>query len=288
MNGATSGLGAETMDPSEPRRPERALLSIPIRVMGTDLASEPFTEDTKTLALDQAGARIALGHRVAADDSIRIVNLDNYSEADFRVVGPTRLSEGQAVEWGVECSEPGRNIWGIELPPLSREGADDGTMLECRACQSQGFWPVTLMEMEVLSTTGLINRSCGKCGKTTYWTFADASRRPRPFSPSEPVAPTPREAEAKKKVEKRREKRMALKMPVLVRNAVGEEETTKSDNISKGGLAVSLAMDLKVGDQLQVVCPYTGSQDIPQKGEVRQRARFEFGGKRMYGIRYVK
>jgi hypothetical protein len=276
------------MDQPEQRRTERLLLAIPIRVMGTDLTGEAFTEDTKTLVINQAGARISLEHRLAADDTIRIVNLDNYNEADFRIVGPTRLGESTA-EWGVECSEPSRNIWGIELPPpLSREGADAGALLECRACQSQGFWPVTLMEVEVLNTTGLINRACTKCGKTTYWTYVDVGRRPRPFSPSEPVAPAPREAEVKKKQEKRREKRMAMKLPVLVRNAGGEEETAKSENISKGGLAVSLALDLKVGDQVQVFCPYTGSPDIPQKGEVRQRARFDFGGKRMYGIRYVR
>lgn len=277
------------MDQPEQRRTERLTLSIPIRVMGTDLTGEAFTEDTKTLVINQAGARISLQARVAADDSVRIINLDNYNEADFRIVGPTRLSESVVAEWGVECSEPGRNIWGIELPPpLSREGPDAGALLECRACQSRGFWPVTLMEVEVLNSTGLINRSCTKCGKTTYWTYVDVGRRPRPFSPSEAVAPAPKEAETKKKMEKRREKRMGMKLPVFVRNAAGEEETAKSDNISKGGLAVSLAMDLKVGDQIQVICPYTGSQDISQKGEVRQRARFDFGGKRMYGIRYLK
>ena len=265
------------------------MLSIPIRVMGTDLTGEAFTEDTNTLVINQAGARISLKARVVTDDSIRIINLDNYSEADFRIVGPTLLSEGAVAEWGVECSEPGRNIWGIELPPpLSREGPDAGALLECRACKSRGFWPVTLMEVEVLNSTGVINRACTKCGKTTYWTYLDVNLRPRAFSPSEPVAPAPKEAEVKKKIEKRQDKRMGMKLPVFVRNVAGEEETAKSENISKGGLAVSLAMDLKVGDQIEVICPYTGSQDIPQKGEVRQRATFDFGGKRMYGIRYIK
>jgi PilZ domain len=278
------------MDQPEQRRTERLLLAIPIRVMGNDVTGESFTEDTKTLVINQAGARISLQARVAADDSIRIVNLENYNEADFRIVGPTRLGESAVAEWGVECSEPGRNIWGIELPPpLSREGADAGALLECRGCQSQGFWPVTLMEVEVLNSTGLINRSCTKCGKTTYWTYVDVGRRPRQFSPTEPVAPAPREAEVRKKIEKRHEKRMAMKLPVLVRNAKGESEAAKSENISKGGLAISLAMDLQVGDALEVVCPYTpGSQDIFQKAEVRQRAKFDFGGKRMYGIHYVK
>jgi PilZ domain len=278
------------MDQPEQRRTERLTLSIPIRVMGMDLEGEQFTEDTSTLVVNQAGARIALEHRVGAEDSIRIVNLENYNEADFRVVGPTRLSGAEVAEWGVECSEPGRNIWGIELPPpLSREGPDAGALLECRACHSQGFWPVTLMEVEVLNSTGIINRMCGKCGKTTYWTYVDVSRRPREFPASEPVAPPPREVDVKKKLEKRHDKRMAMKLPALVRNAKGEEETNKTENLSKGGLAISLSMDLNIGDIVQVVCPYTpGSQDIPQKGEVRSRAKFAFADKRQYGICYIR
>ena len=127
------------MDQSEQRRTERLLLTIPIRVIGLDMGGEDFTEDTHTIVVNHAGARIALQHRVAADDSIRIINLENYNEADFRIVGPTRLAGSEVAEWGVECSEPGRNIWGIELPPpLTQQGSDAGALLECRACHAQG------------------------------------------------------------------------------------------------------------------------------------------------------
>jgi PilZ domain len=278
------------MDQPEQRRSERILLSIPIRVIGLDTSGEDFTEDTKTLVVNHGGARIALQHKVAADDSVRIINLENYNEADFRIVGPTRLAGQEVAEWGVECSDAGRNIWGIELsPPLSSVDSEAGALLECRACQTQGFWSLTLMEVEVLNSTGAINRKCTKCNKTTYWTYADVSRRPREFPPGEPVAPAPREADVKKGIEKRREKRMGMKLPIMVKNERGEQEATKTENISKGGLAVSLAMDLMEGDKLSVVCPYTpGSQDIPQKAEVRRRATFPFGGKRLYGIRVIR
>lgn len=273
----------------ERRRSERLLLTIPIRVIGKDPSGDDFTEDTHTVVLSHAGARIALRHAVAADDTVRIINLENYNEADFRVVGPTLLKGAEVAEWGVECDEPRRNIWDIELSaPLGGEDWQAGAVLECRACRTQGFWPVTLMEVEVLNTTGAINRSCMKCKKTTYWTYADVSRRPRKFAPTEPVAPAPKEAEAKKNIEKRREKRMGMKLPILVRNQKGEEEITKTENVSKGGAAVSLAMDLEVGDPLEILCPYTGSQDIPQKAEVRRRAKFPFGGKRLYGVHYLR
>ena len=278
------------MGQPEQRRSERILISIPIRVIGLETVSGEFTEDTKTIVVNEAGARIALDHKVAADDAVRIINLENYSEADFRIVGPTLLAGQEVAEWGVECTEVGRSIWGIQLPPpLSGQDSEAGALLECRACKAQGFWPLTLMEVEVLNSTGVINRKCSKCNKITYWAYADVSRRPREFPPTEPVAPAPREAEVKKGIEKRTDKRMGMKLPIMVRNERGEEEVTKTENISKGGLAVSLAMDLVEGDKLSVVCPYTpGSQDIPQKAEVRRRGMFPFDGKRLYGVRYIR
>jgi hypothetical protein len=274
----------------EQRSTERLALRIPIRVIGFASAAGDFTEDTETLVVNQGGARIALQHHVAADDSIRIVNLESHAEAEFRVVGPTRLEGEHVSEWGVECTESGHNVWGVELPPpLPREGKDAGALLECRACHSQGFWPLTLMEVEVLDSTGEINRTCSNCAKTTYWTYADASRRPREFSATEPVAPMPREAEVHKFVERRKFKRMMLKLPIYVRNQKGEHEISKTENVSKGGVAVPLEMELQVGDLVSVECPHTSEvPDILQKAEVRYRATFSFGGRRLYGLMYIR
>lgn len=274
----------------ERRTTERLALRIPIRVIGFATTDGDFTEDSETRVVNQAGARIALQHHVAADDSIRIVNLETHAEAEFRVVGPTRLEGSEVSEWGVECTESGHNVWGVELPPpLAREGKDAGALLECRACHGQGFWPLTLMEVEVLDSTGEVNRSCSKCAKTTYWTYADVMRRPREFSATEPVAPVPRTAEVKQVVERRKFKRMLLKMPIYVRNQKGEHEVSKTENVSKGGLAVPLEMELQVGEMVSVECPHTSEvPDILQKAEVRSRATFSFGGRRLYGLKYVR
>ena len=274
----------------ERRLTERLALRIPIRVIGFATTDGDFSEDTETCVINQAGARIALQHHVAAEDSIRIVNLETHAEAEFRVVGPTRLEGDQVSEWGVECTESGHNVWGVELPPpLPREGKDAGALLECRACRAQGFWPLTLMEVEVLDSTGEINRLCNKCSKTTYWTYAEVSRRPRAFSATEAVAPAPRGAEVKKFVERRNFKRMMLKLPIYVRNSKGEHEISKTENVSKGGVAVPLEMELQVGDVVSVECPYTSEvPDILQKAEVRMRATFSFGDRRLYGLKYIR
>lgn len=278
------------MAEAERRVSERLSLRIPIHVMGFGTADGDFTEDTETMVINRTGARIVLKHHVAADDTLRIVNLESHAEADFRVVGPTRLQGEEVSEWGVECTEKDRNLWGIRLPPpLPQVGPDAGALLECRACHAQGFWPVTLMEVEVLDSTGEIVRACSPCAKNTYWTYADITRRPREFSPSEPSAPKPREAEIRRIVEKRKLKRIGLKLPIFVRNKNGETEISKTENLSKGGLAVQLAMELHVGDVVSIECPYTsGTEDILQKAEVRYRATFSLSDRRIYGLRYVR
>ncbi len=278
------------MADAERRNTERLPIHIAIHVIGFGTADGDFSEDTETLVVNQAGARIALKHRVEPEDTLRIVNQETHAEAEFRVVGPTRLVGEEVSEWGVECTEKDHDVWGVKLPPPApREGQDAGALLECRACQTQGFWPLTLMEVEVLDSTGEICRLCSKCAKTTFWDYADINRRPRQFSASEPVAPKPREAEVKKFVERRKFKRMLLRLPIYVRNEKGEEEVSKTDNVSKGGVAVPLAMELKVGDMVSVECPHTSERpDILQKAEVRFRAKFSFGDRRVYGLMYIR
>ncbi len=278
------------MCPEEKRNSERLVLSVPIRVMGSDLDGEEFKEDTHTTVVNRTGGRIVLKRRMAGGEAVRVVNLENYNEADFRLVGRLTPPEAESGEWGVDCLESGRTIWAIDLPPpLPAGGAEGGALLECRACHQQGFLAASLTELDVLESSGIIVRDCNKCGKPTYWTFGEVTRRPHQFPPSEPVAPPARKVAAPKEVEKRVHKRMAIKLPIKVRNQKGEEDVTKTENVSKGGYGASLWFDLAEGEQVAVLCPYTeGGPNIEQKAEVRRRAKFDFGGRRYYGLRLLK
>ena len=70
---------------------QRLPLRIPIRVCEFDSARIEFAEDIYTRIITASGALIALGYEVFAPDTLRIINLQNYFEGDFRVVGPTRM-----------------------------------------------------------------------------------------------------------------------------------------------------------------------------------------------------
>ncbi len=276
------------MSESERRSTERLLLSIPIRVIAFGESDRSFSEDTHTIEVNRGGARIALKHRVAPDDTLRIINLENLREADFRVAGATRLASEEGGEWGVECLDVERNIWGIEFPaPLAWENQRAGALLECQGCRRQHLLILTLMEVDILDLTGTLPRLCDRCGQLSTWAYADVTRRPQDLPASEPAAP-PRVDSSGRQIERRTHKRLGLKLPILVRNAQGEREIGKTENISKGGLAVCMNMKLVVGVIVTVVCPYTeGGQSIEQRAEVRRRVPIIEGKKWLYGLRYV-
>ena len=269
------------------RRTERLMLSVPIRVLDFGSSNGAFSEDTHTVEVNRAGARIALKHRVVSDDTLRIVNLENFREADFRVVGATRLAAEEGREWGVECLDEGRNIWGIDFPPpLLSSDSQASALLRCRGCGKQRLTVLSFMEVDILESTGVIQQPCKDCAQFSSWSYAE---HPQPAGdrPPSPQAPPPVE-EWDKKTDRRAHKRLPLKMPILVRNQKGEQEISKTENVSKGGFSVCLALNLAVGELVKAVCPYTyGSTGMEQRAEVRNRKPFTARDRWLYGCRYV-
>jgi len=276
------------MSEAERRRSERLQIAIPIRVLVFGGRGGSFSEDTHTVEVNVAGARIALAHRVSPDDTLRMINLENFREADFRVVGATRLVGGETCEWGVECLEQGRNIWGIEFgPPPTPEGIQAGGLLYCRGCGERAFTVLSMMEVQVLDATGALQRLCARCGEFSFWACCEADIPGRETQPAEsaPSAAPPKKWDGQ--AERRAHKRLALKLPIRIRNHRGESEVAKTENVSKGGFAVSLTMKLDAGEIVSVICPYTeGGPDLEQRAEIRRCAPSD-PGKWRYGCRYV-
>jgi hypothetical protein len=270
------------------RRTERLKLSIPIRVMCFGGSAGDFTEDTNTLVVNRDGALIILEHRVTADDTLRIINLENFHEADFRVVGQTRYEGQQVAEWGVECLEKDRVIWGIEFPPPLDPGSSQaGALLQCLECKKQRFAVLNLVEVDMLESVGKLEKLCEQCGHLSTWSYADVTRRPKQLPPSEQPAASPRVGEWDGKTERRLHKRMALKLRALIRNSKGETEMAKTENLSRGGMAICLKMTLSLGEFVTVICPYSGGgQDIEQRAEVRYKAPHIAGQNWFYGFVY--
>jgi PilZ domain len=275
---------------SQGRRTERLMLEIPIRVFCFGGSRGDFTEETHTIFVNRDGALITLKHPVAPDETLRIVNLENLREADFRVVGSARLEHGEVVEWGVECLDKQRTLWDIDFPPpLDTDSEKAGALLECQGCNKQALRILTLTEVDVLDSVGRLEQLCDSCGELAFWAYADVNRRPKKDDPAvREVSLAQEPAKWDGKRERRLHKRVALKLPVLIRNDRGQQELGKTEDVSKGGFAMILGMLLAVGDRVAAVCPYTeGGQNIEQKAEVRRRVMLYAGEKWLYGFRYI-
>lgn len=276
----------------------RLQTAIPIRVLRFDLEHSEtggFSEDTRTLFVSRSGASVVLRNSVVAGDSLRMINLTNQSEADFRVVGALGATEDGAGIWAVEFLERRDDFWGVECPPQSAENFEITDLLQCRACGKKTNHRLTFMELEVLAASGMIAFHCESCGKPTYWVDPSADRPLSNLPGVESVAPPPRlreseEAAEKKKVEKRAARRSSLKLPILVRNQAGEQEVSKILDMSKLGVKVALYMKLDIGDTVRIIYPYDPrSSGIEQTAEVRWRSRYyneDFP--RTYGLRFTR
>ena len=109
------------------------------------------------------------------------------------------------------------------------------------------------------------------------------------FPPFPALAPPPRVERVKKLVNTRAHRRLKLDLPILVRDQRGNEVVARTENVSVGGFAVILSLDLAVGEKLTYICPYaTGGQQIEQLAECRWSAPTSPGGvQKIYGLRRI-
>lgn len=281
---------APAKEGKERRRSERLRIQLPIRVIGFDDARGRFIEDTHTIVVSNTGSLIALKHKVFPADAIRIINLENMEEADFRIVGPSIVSETEVSQWGVENAEgkAGRNIWGfLVTEPL--KDSEAGALLKCKACGKEIFWKATLLEVEVLESTGMIAMPCDDCRKPTYWIYAEITRQPKSFAIADAVAPPPRVVPIRERAERRGVKRVLLKLPIMVRRHNGQVETGHTEDMSKKGFAVSLATELDEGEAITVFLPYhPDGTNIPQRAQMVWKDPYPSSGRRWHGFRFVR
>lgn len=259
-------------------------MAIPILVAGPDAAAGEFAEETRTLVVNRGGALILLKHALHPEDQLRIFNLISDAAADFRVVGPTSETTAEGAEWGVEYLKDGMNIWGIDFPPASGEGkAHASALLECQTCMKKFFWPLTLVEIEVIESTGVIQNFCNQCGQSTAWIYADPAHRPAQMPLLSSANPS-----AQPDLERREKKRLLMRLPVLIRNQKGEAEATRTENMSQADLAVALGLKLAVGDYVTVVCPLTATgRNLERSAKVLRKDTFSAKGRVLYGLRFA-
>jgi hypothetical protein len=268
------------------RRTERVLLRIPIEISGQDVKERSFREKTHTLVINRDGARVALRANVRPGTLVTVKNVQTAIAARFRIVGPSTRSLGETPEWGVECLEHGLDFWGISFPetggvlppPESVEA-----LVQCAGCQAQEMAQLTLEQYREASHA-TVRRPCAQCGKVTQWRFGPKEARKgraAPAMPSSQGAPSQGEPGE----ERRRAKRLTVRVPVRVRLPDGSEEITKSENLSKTGVCFAANLKMKASDLIYVTVGYSPDGSGSEiAAEVVWRREVDESGRALYGV----
>ena len=270
------------------RRSERLLITVPIRVEGMDREGQKFTEETQTLVVNRHGARIYLKRMVAAGAVLVITTMVGRRSAKFRVVGPTQPPTGGGGEWGIECEESNCDVWGIGFPPPSAMEGVCTALLECRRCHAVKLSHLSMVEHEVLATSGLLVKECEACGRSTSWSYREPSM---PLS-DDPGAglPCPEGLTEQQEGSKRRiHKRVALQLPIRVRGFYGTEEFARSENVSRGGMCFISDRNYEIGEVILVTCPFEkNAHNIEVRAQVVRRREMQGTGRKIYGVCYQR
>lgn len=231
-----------------------------------------FEEETVTVNINQHGACIALSQSLEPDQVVRVTNLRNGHEQDFRVVGLVSQVFGAHGEWGMELNDPSIDFWGVKFTPPP-ESIQPKVLIECQACSKAVLVTVSRLEYDLLLHTGLISRHCEQCGETTRWQPSDQP----------PVAWT--EAKVEVHHERRMTRRIRLAMRLQLQNEAGQSEIVQTMDVSKGGLCFFSKKPYRVGELVTIFLPSRERKDLTEtKGRVIWGRTVPSG--RLYGVSY--
>ncbi len=235
-----------------PRRSERVLLKIRIRVEGKDTLDNPIDETTHTLVVNRSGGLIVVPHSLRPGSVITITNLANKISCPFEVVMRSARSLSGTPEWGVKCLEPEVDIWGVHFP-AAQEGPPPSplvhVLLECPECFSREMAALSMERYRELVGLSWLSRRCPKCNVIRDWKFADVEVELEEAIPSLPgaIGPAGPSEDAK-----RHEKRRAVKLPLGVRLPGGGEAPSTTENISSSILCFACDLEMYVGQSVYV------------------------------------
>jgi hypothetical protein len=230
---------------NEHRRSPRIMFTIPVNVRGLDENGKPFETAARTITLNRHGARLQVPRPLKPGQTVHLTNQANDEEAEFRVIGPTSPPLDHVGEWGVECVHVDKNIWDIYFPP-STEDSEAHILLACRNCQSLTLQSLSLVEVEVLETAGLLTKPCVRCGDSTPWGYPQRSfeveTKAYQAAVSEATGGLPTLSG-----ERRKSQRKSAQLPVRIRDYYGEADLAQTENISLDGFCFSSPRKCLVG-----------------------------------------
>ena len=248
--GDQSRVGRPSTLAQKKRCSERVLLTIPVQVVGTDVKGKPFNERTFTLVINRQGGSINLRSSPRVGDHITITNLQTKKSCPFKVCVSPKTLRGGAAEWGVRSLELNPDFWGVRFPEREDHGSVQvyiSAVIECVTCHYREMVELKEGQFGSLAERGVLIRDCHKCGGAKEWKFGvfeggmEGTLLPNLESDTSTVSVPAGE-------EKRRDKRLIVKLPITIRHEDGRVERSVTENTSESGACFASSLDLGVGD----------------------------------------
>jgi hypothetical protein len=163
--------------------------------------------------------------------------------------------------------------------------------LECLECHSQATAELSPDAFRELTSSWKLPRQCDVCRKSTPWSFAEAR-----VEAEEQVdlwdwltttgeylqSPT-----ATPQDERRKERRVDLRVPLRLRTADGMEEEVTSEDISKSGLGFSSSRTYPISSTIQVTVQPHGTHGPQTLTAAIVRSAPLEGGQTLYGAKIL-
>lgn len=96
------------------RHTRRVVGNVPLFVYGSNVDRQPFHEDVYTLDLNEGGCLVSMKAEVVHGQRLWIINTENESECDCRVVHKSKRFQGRAFV-GVGFLQPDPRFWDMVL-----------------------------------------------------------------------------------------------------------------------------------------------------------------------------
>jgi hypothetical protein len=280
------------MDIGRIRRTQQIMMSVRIMVAGNDSRGTVFVEETRTIVVGYRGARIVLQHALNADQEINVRNLGSGVELDMRVVGLV-AERPEGYYYVVGFTNTGADIWGIGFPlGPDQDTAIANVYLECTRCQSRKAVGLNEFEVEAFEAQEIISVECDRCADRTLWkrSSVEPGAQTQPAAPPavKPEAPAAQPPERDGR-ERRKEKRLLLKMKACVRTELYGNEVVPTENVSKGGFGFKSPHKYSVGMIVEVCVPYSpGAGNIFSVAKIVGLRPLPTEGAFAYGVFYLK
>jgi len=222
---------------------------------GLDSSGRIMEYEGSAIGLNRYGARIQIPRPLDKGQAVRVKSPMGRREAEFRVVEPIASRGERGGEYGMEFLDEKDNFWGIEFPK-SDGVADARVLLECGICHSVALLPLPLSEVEALRSIGMVGIPCHTCAAVSPWRYAELRVPPhRAGAARRSAEGRPDSVPSVMEPIDRGHRRVYMQLPIGIRDARGNAEITRTENISKSGFCFASERKYLSGEIVMAVLP---------------------------------